>query len=347
MTMTSQSRSSDLDRPAALIAALPAVLGFVPEQSLVVITIDRGDIGPVLRVDLSPGLAAGVEHFASVIAASGPDSAIAVIVDKDGADCDACDIDHLELADRLAASLDEHAIGLLAALVVDRVTPGGRWCCVDGCGAGGVIDDPEASPMAAAAVLDGRRLYRRREELQQVVGVMDEDRRDRLGEKLKRCAEPGGRTGAADGVRRALTLAAKVGTGADPDDTDVAALACALTDPLVRDTLYALAVGDRAADAEALWTRLARILPDPWRVEALVLLAFSAYARGDGPLAGIALEAALKCHSGHRMAGMLDQALQSGMHPRQIRELALTGYRTAKQLGVRLPARRAFGQRAG
>ena len=110
----------------------------------------------------------------------------------------------------------------------------------------------------------------------------------------------------------------------------------------VRDTLYALAVGQNAGEAESLWALLSRNLPGPWRVDALVLLAFSAYARGDGPLAGVSLEAALRCEPEHRMAGMLDTALQSGLRPEHIRELAVTGYRLAKQLGVRLPPRRAF-----
>ena len=61
-----------------------------------------------------------------------------------------------------------------------------------------------------------------------------------------------------------------------------------------------------------------------------MLLAFSAYARGDGPLAGVSLEAALRCEPEHRMAGMLDTALQSGLRPEQIRELAVTGYRLAE-----------------
>jgi hypothetical protein len=47
------------------------------------------------------------------------------------------------------------------------------------------------------------------------------------------------------------------------------------------------------------------------------------------------------------MADMLDTALQSGLRPEQIRELAISGYRIAKRLGVRLPPRRAFGRRAG
>ena len=87
-------------------------------------------------------------------------------------------------------------------------------------------------------------------------------------------------------------------------------------------------------------------LPEPWRVEALVLLAFSAYARGDGPLAGIALAEASRCAGEHRMASMLDTALNSGMRPEQIRELASTSYRLADRLGVRLPPRRMFPRRA-
>lgn len=61
----------------------------------------------------------------------------------------------------------------------------------------------------------------------------------------------------------------------------------------------------------------------------------------------MSLEAALLCDPKHRMAGMLDTALQSGVRPERIRELALTGYRLAESLGVRLPPRRSFGRRAG
>ena len=148
-------------------------------------------------------------------------------------------------------------------------------------------------------------------------------------------------------VRDAIAAAERVAAGDQLPESVLGRLACALTDPQVRDTLYALAVGDGAAQAESLWATLSRTLPPPWRVEALVLLAFSAYARGDGPLAGVSLEAALRCDPTHRMAGMLDTALQSGMRPEQIRELAATGYRLAERLGVQLPVRRDFGRQAG
>lgn len=358
--MTTHRPDFKLNRPGALIAALPAVLGFVPENSLVVVSLDGGDLGAVLRVDLSAvlrvdlseELAAGVGHLADVAAAARPDAAIAVIVDAEGAHCPSCNEDYRQVCGALAKSLSDHGIELWAAHVVDRVALGGRWHCVDGCGSSGPVDDPSASPLAAAAVLDGRRLYARRADLQAVITPEDAARSAGLTGVIERQATRRRAAHRTDpdrcvrgDVRLAMTVASRAAAGQVPSDAQLAKLACALSDAQVRDILYALAVGENAGEAESLWALLARTLPPPWRVEALVLLAFSAYARGDGPLAGVSLEAALRCRPDHRMAGMLDTALQSGLRPEDIRELALTGYRLAKQLGVRIPPRR-LGRRA-
>lgn len=347
---TSKSPDFHLNRPGVLIAALPAVLGFVPEKSLVLVTVDRREMGCVMRVDLSDDLMHSLEHIAEVAAAARPDSAIAVVVDEDGANCRMCNDDHRELAGLLTTALAEHGIELLAAHVVDRVAAGGRWHCADGCGNAGTVEDPSASPLAVAAVLDGRRLYARRAELQQVIDVVDPARTDALaeviGEGTTEQAERPDDAARAD-IEAAVAAAARVSDGVELCDDELARLAWALTDLRVRDTLYALAVGETAGQAESLWAVLSRTLPEPWRIEALVLLAFSAYARGDGPLAGVSLEAALRGDPTHRMAGMLDTALQSGLRPEQIRDLAITGYRLADRLGVQLPPMRAFGRRAG
>jgi hypothetical protein len=341
--MTTSQSDFQLNRPGALIAALPAVLGFVPEKSLVLVTVDRGELGCVMRVDLSPGLAGSVGHLAEVAAAARPDAAIAVVVDAEGAGCRLCNDEYQDLHRALAEGLAENAIELLDFHVVDTVGPAGRWHCLDG--SWGTVDDPSSSPLAMAAVLDGRRLYARREELLKVIEVTDAAASDALARVIRDQADVD-----VDEVRDiedAMSAAARVAAGQQLSEAVTARLACALTEPRVRDVLYALAVGDRAAQAEALWAVLAQTLPPPWRVEALVLLAFSAYARGDGPLAGVSLEAALRCDATHRMAGMLDTALQSGMRPEQIRELAVTGYRLAKRLGVQLPRPTQFGRRAG
>lgn len=343
-----------MHRPGALIAALPAVLGFVPEKSLVLVSVGDGEMGAVMRVDLSDGLAQQVAQLAEVAAAAEPEAAIAVIVDADGAGCPVCNEDHRELGEALTAALTQYAIDLWAVHVVDRIAAGGRWHCVDCCGAGGLIDDPSASPVAAAAVLDGRRLYARRADLQAVVAVAEPSRSADMAAALTDCQASRAVTHGADpdgcgrhDVEEIVAAAAQLADGREISDAELARLGCALADVQVRDTLYALAVGEIADEAESLWALLSRTLPPPWRVEALVLLAFSAYARGDGPLAGVALEAALRCAPDHRMAGMLDTALQSGLRPEHIRELALTGYRLAERLGVQLPPRRAWGRRAG
>jgi hypothetical protein len=348
--MTKHQADFELNRPGALIAALPAVLGFVPEKSLVLVSLDDGELGSVMRVDLSEDLIDGVEHLADVAAAAAPAAAIAVIVDADGAPCPRCNEDYRQLCRVLADALGRHDIELWTAHVVDRIAAGGRWHCVDGCGSSGVVDDPSASPLAVAAVLDGRRLYPRRTDLQAVIAVDDPTRSAELAAIIKRVERQAARR--ADGhvsrdIENAVAAAARVAAGQLLPDVDVARLGCALADPQVRDLLYALAVGESAGAVESLWAALARTLPPPWRVEALVLLAFSAYARGDGPLAGVSLEAALRCEPDHRMAGMLDTALQSGLRPVDIRRLADTGYRLADRLGVRLPPRRTFGRRAG
>jgi Domain of unknown function (DUF4192) len=339
-----------LDRPGKLIAALPAVLGFVPEKSFVLLTVEHGALGCVMRADLTEDSGDAVFQMAAVAAASRPERAVAVIVDEDGASCRMCNDDHRELARVVAEALERHGIELQAAHVVDRITAGGRWHCADGCGDSGVIEDPSSSPLAVAAVLEGRRLYANRDELLDVITANDPTRTAGLIEAIERTSHDGARrpeSAARRDVEHAMAAAADLAEGRLVTDDDVARLACALTDPRVRDTLYALAVGSTGDQVEALWALLSRVLPDPWRAEALVLLAFSAYVRGDGPMAGVSLEAALRVNGNHKMAGMLDQALQSGMRPEQIRELARTGYRLAKRIGVRLPPKRIFGRRAG
>ena len=351
MTTNSEFHVGD---PGALIAALPAVLGFVPEKSLVLISLESADrMGAVMRADLSDDLPVNLDHLAQLAETSGAERVVCVIVDADGALCPMCNDDHRRTCEVLAGALRGRGLDLRAAHVVDRVAAGGRWHCIDGCGRGGEVPDPYASPLAAAAVLDGRRLYGRRADLAAVVACADPARAAALENLIEDCeqrreqrwkADPNG-CGRRD-VETAMAAAVAVSEGSEPDDDQIAHIAVSLTDVAVRDTLYALAVGSVSGAAEALWALLARTLPDPWRVEALVLLAFSAYARGDGPLAGVSLEAALRSDPGHRMAGMLDTALQSGMRPEQIRELAGTGYRLARRLGVQLPPRQAFGRRA-
>ncbi|MGH3560234.1 MAG: DUF4192 family protein, partial [Mycobacterium sp.] len=70
--MTTNQPDFKLNRPGALIAALPAILGFVPEKSLILVAIDGGELGSVLRVDLAAQLTDRVGQLAEVAAAARP-----------------------------------------------------------------------------------------------------------------------------------------------------------------------------------------------------------------------------------------------------------------------------------
>src|SRR5690349_6221432 len=222
---TSQPHDFHLNRPGVLIAALPAVLGFVPEKSLVLVTVDRGEMGCVMRVDLSDELLHSLAHVADVAAAAKPDSAIAVVVDEGGATCRMCNDEYRELAEDLTTALANRGIELLAAHVVDRVAAGGRWHCADGCGNAGTVDDPSASPLAMAAVLDGRRLYTRRAELQEVIEVVDPDRAAALAQVIGNdavdAAERPDEAARAD-VEASIAAASRVAAAVDLDDDEVA-----------------------------------------------------------------------------------------------------------------------------
>ena len=316
--------------PGSLIGAIPAVLGFVPAKSLVLVTVEKGRLGAVLRADLSADLIDHADRLAGAAASAGAESVIIVIVDDDGALCPMCKDDHGRLCEAIGGALAGHEISVSAAHVVDVIGVGGTWHRIDGCADSGPVEDPQSSPLAAAAVLEGRRLHRRREDLQDLIAVTDPARAAALSDLI--AAANGKRDtelrADADGRRcRDLTVtlasAAGIAAGTGLDDTTIADLACAMTDGSVRDVLYALVVGEESGALENLWAELSRTLPAPWRAESLALAAFWAYVRGDGPLAGIALEAALAVNPAHRMARLLDAALQAGMHPTKIRELAV------------------------
>ena len=151
-------------------------------------------------------------------------------------------------------------------------------------------------------------------------------------------------------VEDAMAAAVQAAAGEELSEALTARIAGALSDPRVRDTLYALAVGDvpqRRSRCGRYWRRL----PDRWRVEALVLLAFSAYARGDGPLFRLAGGGA-RYGGTHRMASMLDTHCGPACGPNRFGNWPspVTGWPTSWVLGCRRDDRSATGgvaRRAG
>ncbi|MUM17283.1 DUF4192 domain-containing protein [Mycobacterium sp. CBMA271] len=328
-----------LNRPSALIAALPAMLGFVPEDSLVVVTLADGLVESIMRRDLFDLHGPEDQAFAVLaeVVSSGPaDGVIAVVISADLDELDAGDIIR-----RLSKHMEHHRISLIAGHTVDRISPDGWWRCYDGCGAGGPVDDPSCSPLTAAAVLAGRTVHRRREDLVAMIAPIDPRRTAVLAASLRRPLPEQGADAVQDrrAVNRVMRAACRTAEGRPMSNRELLAIARSLGVLRVRDTVCALAVGVLAVDVERLWLELSRLLPVPWRAEALVLLGFSAYVRGDGPLAGVVLDAALAAQPDHRLGQLLMSALYAAMRPDEIRALADTGFRLAQELRISLPPR--------
>ncbi|MCC8245018.1 DUF4192 domain-containing protein [Saccharothrix luteola] len=115
-------------------------------------------------------------------------------------------------------------------------------------------------------------------------------------------------------------------------DREVADLAFALTNPLVRDACLSFAAGEHADRAEALWTELVRASPTPERAEPAALLAAFAYSRRDLDLTAAAVGHAKRSCPGHRLAELLGTALRNGVPAEALPELARQGRELISQL---------------
>lgn len=188
----------------------------------------------------------------------------------------------------------------------------------------GTVPDPTSTPVAAMAVVTGKVAFGSREALaailmpnveptvleRRAITLLDEIGIAAVERLLGR--DTTARAGLAV-VRRAVERA----TNGDlpTSDGQVVPLAVALSDPRVAEVCMALSLGDHADAAEQVWLTLVRGVPVPYRAEPAVLLAVSAYLRGNGAMAHIALDNAEDAKPRHPFAQLLRRVLNAGLPP--------------------------------
>lgn len=89
----------------------------------------------------------------------------------------------------------------------------------------------------------------------------------------------------------------------------------ALNDVVVRDALIASVPQPRDYTVVGFWRELTRCAPQSLAAPPATLYALSAYATGDGARANVGLERALADHPGYRLAQLLDLAVSQGVRP--------------------------------
>ncbi|MBF6495587.1 DUF4192 domain-containing protein [Nocardia cyriacigeorgica] len=354
-----------LAEPGEFLAGVPAILGFVPVRSLVVAVLraaprdpDSALIDVVARFDLTPSPAGdGSRTLAATVAEvcdqQGVVGVLASVIDDRRSEPEPGTAGRDSVVTALAAQLELRSIPLCGAWAVQAIAPGYGWWSVLGADRRGVLPDPAASPITLSHVLDGKQIRRSRSELIAAVSVdlaMREQVCAEMGPALARAHQRfADAAGGGDRIgysRRAaqylLWQIANVESGVRMSAAELAESAAALRDKHARDAMFALAGTDHAGAAEQLWAMMTRGLPDTDRAEAATLLGYCAYARGDGPFAGIAFAAALDADPEHPLAALLDAALTSGMDPQRLQRLITCGREAAIDLGIDLDLDRSW-----
>jgi hypothetical protein len=284
---------------ADLLAAIPAALGFVPADSLVVVaaaahTDGTARMGPITRFDLDavihhPGyVAAYLQQFLSET----PVKRLIGAVVHDNTST--ADLPYRPQLATFAQWMHDCGFTNIELLHLPGFTPGVTWSCYDVGSHTGTMTDPAMSPMTAHVVAQGNRVYRSREEfLQQFVPVPADIRGgiEVLSDPITDEVEQEERAGDAARLRRRLDRIDDAVTAATCSqlptaDHAIADLLAALSCQLLRGIHLTQSTEERAAAAQALWVHLWRHAPARYAPTMAALVATTAYLRRDGTTAG-------------------------------------------------------------
>ena len=322
MTSLSSRPVARLSSPGDIVATVPVLCGFPPQDSVVVLSLRgaRRRVGLTVRLDLPAATAerAAAKVLAERVAHDGAAAAVVVVYS---------DLDRAPgLVDALVAALGSRGIEVTEGLHVS----GGRWtsylCSGRCCPAQGT--DVPAVPVLveAESALDGRAVLPSRADLVRslappalLAAVAAEQRLESEAAAWReRVAASGLRAVRAAALRCLRTSLAAVAEGSTVDAARAAQHAVALHDVHVRDTVATWGL-DQADAVLALAEQVVRLVVAPYDAPACTLLAWVAYARGDGARVNVALDRALAGDPSYSLALLLRTALDGAVPPEEIR----------------------------
>lgn len=324
-----------------IAAGLPHLLGFHPRESVVLLGLGGESgrrVGLTVRADIPPR-----EHDRALarmlsggLSTDRPEGALVFVVSEepDGKVAGKPALPHHHLVREMCGALARSGVGIADTVLVRD----GRWWsydCADACCASGAGTPLPAgvTELEVASVATGSVVAAGREDLvARIAAPPDQDSTAmastcaRVGVQLSTdLRDTGPEPIAAESWAAVMAGIARCrpapGAGVALSDEDVARIVWGLRDGAVRDLAIELALGGEPAAAEQLWTECTRRAPSPLDAAPATLLAISAWLRGDGAMANIALDRALASAPGYALAGLLRDALGACMTPRDLREL--------------------------
>lgn len=291
--------------PDELLAAMPHILGFKAEESIIVVPFGPGL--PSARVDLPRTAHAREEVWDALSGPYGrharPDARVAIV-------CMTQDQRSAELASQhLATQFESVGISTQLRLWAD----GERWREFN-TGATGLQTQEATERIAMKTVLTG--------------SVQPAASRESLAASLVGDREPIGQ--ALHAAREAAASSTPAGErdwtldrleqfhadGNRVTDVDGARMLVALEALSTRDALWEDMSTQNTASHIALWSDLTRRAPDEVRAAPASMLGFASWLRGDGAKAWCALDQ-VPAERPYSMAAIVASALQNGLHPRE------------------------------
>ena len=324
-----------LTDPGEIAAALPILLGFPPRESAVLVSLTgprAARVGLTVRADIPPREhAATLADMLTTSVRTDRPAAVLLVVVSEAPDVvdQGPDLPHRPLVHELTLALSRARVPVRDALLVRA----GRWwsydcpsaCCRPGRG----TPLPQGvSELAVAAVATGQVVADSREALAARIAPRNGAARSAMAAAARRvAADASARVLAVgldavsdeswDAVRAGLAHS-RAGTALS--DAAVARIVWGLRDTSVRDRALMLALDEDAA-VESLWTECTRRAPRRYVPAPATLLAVCAWLRGDGAMAGVALDRALAADRTYRLARLLSGSLAACMRPEQLRAI--------------------------
>jgi len=292
--------------PVDVLAVVPVVLGFVPEESVVMLTF--GAAHPFhARLDL-PGTSLECRQAAVALGAPathhGASRVVFVLYTDDRSAARRC-------ARALVREFDARGIEVVGVVRAD----GRRWSVIS-VSRRSVHEGPtepydlSGHPFTAQAVVNGRVTLPSRAALAASVAT-DPAAVEEVADAVERLRKRGGGAGPPPPVMS--ELAGLVSERRVPTPEESAALLLAIQDPVVRDDVLGVLDRDAAREHRDVWCALVRRAPTDLVAAAASVLGFVAWLAGDGALAWCAVERAGEglppCTLAEVVADALEQAL--------------------------------------
>lgn len=334
--MSTSRATVSLHERGELLAAIPHLLGFYPDNSLIAVTVGNLQKHPtvqmILRTDIPhPDDATQLaEHVTEVAVHRGAEAVVLVIADSRSGKAQAATpvspnheaptpVPHRATVNAVRAALKSARIQVGHATWIREFRKGTSWQCYDIPEYCGTLPDPTESPVAVAMAVSGSMTHASKADLENSLTSSEpgEGVISGINQTSNELGSP------QQGWQAILAAIQATAQGKTLDDRQIGRLLVVLTDHRIRDRALSKAVSDDAQAAMALWTTLVRNAPPSHLADPAALLAFYSYLHGDGVMTNAALSRiAHSSDPDHTLGDLLTQAVHSAVPPETMAMLA-------------------------